>query len=68
MLSILANQLVCCGLISIEKMSLEDLVGSNFTLNWYSHPLPYLLHIKGGGAGGGREAVKAVKEEEGGGG
>ena len=29
---IIADQLVCCGVISVENLSLEDLVGSHFPL------------------------------------
>ena len=55
---IITNQFVHCGVISVENVSLEDLVGSNFPL-WIgmSPPLPYLLDIKLWGRGG--EAAKA---------
>ena len=62
-LSILTDQLVCFGVISLDNMSSEDLVGSNFPFLLGNPPLPYLLDIKVGRGGG--EVVKATKREEG---
>ena len=67
MFSIVTNQLVRWGVISVENVSLEDLVGYHFPL-WIGmfSPLLYLLDVEG--EWGVREAVKADKGEEGGGG
>ena len=48
-------------MISVEKVSLEDLVGSNFYCELECPPLPYLLDIE---VGGGRE--DAIMKDKGG--
>ena len=55
--SILADQFLCCGVISVEKVSLEDLVGYNFYCESGCPPLPYLLDIEV--EVGGYEPIKA---------
>ena len=58
--SILANKLVLRGVISVEKVSLEDLVGSNFYCEWGCTPptIPADIEV-------GRGGEDAITEDEG---
>ena len=70
-LSILANKLVLCGVISVEKVNLKDLVGSHFPLNQDTPPPTITARYQrrrmrrvgceGGLGGGGRVGLTITK-------